>query len=254
MSEPRPARPGPTFLALKPVHRSQAIRDQILKAIERGELQPGDAIPSERQLGETFGVSRVSVREAIRSLEAIGLVEVQHGRGSFVARGPGDRYADPFANWLRVHRTEVMELLSVRGALDELAAAEAAVNRDPADLAALRTAQSEFAEMAARPDASPTELTELDLAFHVSVARAAHSTLLLRLSEDLHSQLSESRRAAFAPPGRPSGSASEHAAIVDAIARGDAAAARAAVVRHIDLVKDILGELAEATQAPEAHA
>jgi GntR family transcriptional regulator, transcriptional repressor for pyruvate dehydrogenase complex len=246
MPESTTSRPVPPFEALKPIHRSQAVRDQLLKAIERGELKPGDSIPSERQLGETFGVSRVSVREAIRSLEALGLVEVHHGRGSFVARGPGDRYVDPFVSWLRVHQAEVDELLKVRGALDELAAAEAAANHDPADLVRLRAAQSAFAEMAGRPTASPTELTELDIVFHLAVAEAAHSPLLVNLSKDLHSQLSESRRAAFAPTDRAPASAIEHAAIVDAIARGDGEGARAAVATHIGHVRGLLSSMADA--------
>ncbi|MGH2977378.1 MAG: FadR/GntR family transcriptional regulator, partial [Gaiellaceae bacterium] len=60
--------------AVKRVHRSHVVRDELLSAIKRGELKPGDPIPSERRLGETFGVSRVSVREALRSLEAMNLV------------------------------------------------------------------------------------------------------------------------------------------------------------------------------------
>jgi GntR family transcriptional regulator, transcriptional repressor for pyruvate dehydrogenase complex len=131
--------------AVKRVHRSHAVRDGLLAAIRRGELKPGDSIPSERRLGETFGVSRVSVREAMRSLEAMNLVEVHHGRGAFVSDGPGTRFAEPFTNWLEIHRDAVIDLLKVRGALDELAAGEAARNHDDDDLMRLRGAQSAFA-------------------------------------------------------------------------------------------------------------
>jgi GntR family transcriptional repressor for pyruvate dehydrogenase complex len=231
--------------AVKRVHRSQVVRDELLAAIKRGELKPGDPIPSERQLGETFGVSRVSVREALRSLEAMNLVEVHHGRGAFVAAGPGDRYAAPFANWLQVHRDAVDELLKVRGALDELAAGEAALRHDDDDLMRLRAAQSAFAELAGREGASLEELTELDVAFHLAIARAAHGELLLHLSDDLHHQLSESREAVFALRARATDSAAEHATIVDAIARRDAAGAKAAVARHIDTVRGLLESIAD---------
>jgi GntR family transcriptional repressor for pyruvate dehydrogenase complex len=226
--------------AVKRVHRSQVVRDELLAAIKRGELKPGDAIPSERRLGETFGVSRVSVREALRSLEAMHLVEVHHGRGAFVSAAPGTRFAEPFASWLHVHRDAVVDLLKVRGALDELAAGEAALHHDDDDLMQLRAAQSSFAEAASREDASAEELTELDVAFHLAIARAAHSELLLQLSTDLHGHLSESREAMFTPRTRPTDSAAEHATIVDAIARGDAGRARAAVAAHIETVRNLV--------------
>lgn len=226
--------------ALKRVHRSHLVRDELLAAIKRRELKPGDPIPSERRLGETFGVSRVSVREALRSLEAMGLVEIHHGRGSFVSQGPAEGYVEPFSSWLEVHRDAVLELLKVRGALDELAAGEASREHGDDDLMRLRAAQSEFAELAGREGASLEELTELDVAFHLAIARAAHGELLLRLSDDLHHRLSESREAVFALRTRATESAAEHATIVDAIARRDAGAARTAVARHIESTRLLL--------------
>jgi GntR family transcriptional regulator, transcriptional repressor for pyruvate dehydrogenase complex len=226
--------------AVKRVHRSHAVRDGLLAAIRRGELKPGDSIPSERRLGETFGVSRVSVREAMRSLEAMNLVEVHHGRGAFVSDGPGTRFAEPFTNWLEIHRDAVIDLLKVRGALDELAAGEAARNHDDDDLMRLRGAQSAFAEAAGRDGVSAEELTELDVAFHLAIARAAHSELLLDLESDLHGQLTESRAAMFAPVTRPTDSAAEHATVVDAIARRDETQARIAVAAHIRTVRELI--------------
>jgi GntR family transcriptional regulator, transcriptional repressor for pyruvate dehydrogenase complex len=238
--------------ALKRVHRSHVVRDELLAAIKRGELKPGDPIPSERRLGETFGVSRVSVREALRSLEAMQLVEIHHGRGSFVARGPDDRYAGPFASWIQVHRDAVHDLLKVRGALDELAAGEAASRHDADDLTRLRSAQSAFAELAGREGAELEELTALDVEFHLAIARAARSELLLRLSDDLHHQLSESRAAVFALRTRAIESAAEHATIVDAVARRDADAARTAVARHIASVRELLDSIADEAGADAA--
>src|SRR5919109_98344 len=92
------AAPGHT--ALPVVSRTRHVREQIEAAIDRGDYAPGDRLPSERELVELLGVSRVSVREAIRSLEALGRVDVQHGRGCFVATSRSDRYASSFAHWL----------------------------------------------------------------------------------------------------------------------------------------------------------
>jgi DNA-binding FadR family transcriptional regulator len=186
----------------------------------------------------------VSVSEAIRSLEALGLVEVYHGRGCLVSRGPGDRYVDTLASWLRVHKDEVFELLNVRGALDELAAQEAAQRKDAKALRRVRKARDAFAAAAEREDTPPDELVALDIAFHLAIAEASGSTLLRRLLEDLNTQLSESRKATFMPPGRPLHSAEEHAEIVDAIVAGDGEAARTAVAAHLRAVREVLENLA----------
>lgn len=112
-----------SFTSIKVVSRSTEVKSQLRRAIESGDYKPGEQLPSERELGEMFGVSRVSVREAIRALEAIGLVEVYQGRGCFVSRGPVDRFPRTLLSWLQLHGTEVIELIKVRAALDALAAA-----------------------------------------------------------------------------------------------------------------------------------
>lgn len=230
------------FSRLSSASRSDQVRDQLEQAIRRGDYAPGDRLPSERELTEMLGVSRVSVREGIRSLEAIGLVEVRHGNGCFVL-DPSRRANRDLARWLEVHREEALELLLVREPLDELAAALAAERAGARAIAALRKAHEAFAKEAAREGDPRLEvLTDLDIRFHVAVARASGSDLLLDLLEDLHKHLHESRRAGFESPPRPATSAQEHGAILAAIEARDAAAARAAVARHIDGVRALLDE------------
>src|SRR5438128_5858138 len=125
---------GSPLTTIKRTQRSEEVRLQIEGAIRSGDFAPGERLPSERELVETFGVSRVSVREAIRSLEALGLVRVYQGRGAFVSdRRSG--LGEPLARWLDLHRHEVLELLAVRGALDGYAAQLAAEHFDPAKVA-----------------------------------------------------------------------------------------------------------------------
>jgi len=238
--------------AIKRTQRNEEVRLQIEQAIRRGDFGPGERLPSERELVETFGVSRVSVREAIRSLEALGLVRVYQGRGAFVTdRRSG--LGEPMARWLDVHRDEVLELLAVRGALDEQAAAAAVEHADDAGLAAVTAAHHAFTDAVAH-GASKEELVALDVDLHVAIADASGNRLLYDLLSDLHHYLAESRYLAFAPKGRPESSAAEHAEIVAALVDRDAAAARAATARHIAAVRDVVSDsLAETPKTAAAR-
>ncbi|MEA2361564.1 MAG: GntR family transcriptional regulator, transcriptional repressor for pyruvate dehydrogenase complex [Thermoleophilaceae bacterium] len=215
------------------------VRDELEGAIGRGDYEPGDRLPSERQLSEMFGVSRVSVREAIRSLEALGLVEVRQGRATLVVDA-SERSQSYLARWLELHRDEVLELLFVRGALDELAAASAAASRDSDALARVKEAHAAFATLAGSPDATLDDLTTLDTAFHSAIAEASGVQLLTDLLRELHLQLADSRRVGFQARGRPKRSAREHAAILEAIERHDETQARRAAARHIATVRALL--------------
>lgn len=233
------------YTALPTVTRTQQVRDQLQAAIDAGDYKPGDWLPSERELVEMLGVSRVSVREAIRSLEAVGAVEIRHGRGCFVATSRSDRYASSFSHWLTVHRDEIFELLKVRGALDELAAESAAAQADAADVARLRALNGEFAAVG---EDDLDALVRRDVVFHDAVAEASGSALLGDLLRELHETFNESRQATLRPPGRAAASASEHDAIISAIEARDGTAARAAIVAHLASVRSALTTLLETTE------
>jgi GntR family transcriptional repressor for pyruvate dehydrogenase complex len=221
------------FTSIKAVNRSVEVKAQLMRAIEAGDFKPGEQLPSERELGEAFGVSRVSVREAIRALEAIGLVEVFQGRGCFVSRGPVERYPRTLLSWLQLHRTEVMELLKVRAALDSLAAAEACANGSEEQFERMRELSAKFAAAAERDPAPLEELVEHDVALHLTIADASGSALLQELLGNLNDHLTESRLLTFALPGRLDESIRGHAAIIDAITARDPVAARAAADQHM---------------------
>jgi DNA-binding FadR family transcriptional regulator len=239
------------YTLLSTVSRTQQVRDQLESAIDRGHYKPGDRLPSERELVELLGVSRVSVREAIRSMEAVGRVKVVHGRGCFVATSRSDQYATSFGHWLAVHRDEVLELLKVRGALDELAAESAAAGAGAEWVVRLRDLNEAF--RATDPDDMDT-LVACDVAFHDAVAEASGSPLLTELLHELHEILNESRQATLRPAGRPAQSAKEHDAIIRAIERADARAARAAVARHLESVRASLSSILDENQHMEAEA
>lgn len=225
------ARPSPT----------QQIREQLLAEIMRGTFRPGDILPSERALCEVFEVSRVSVREAIAGLEAMGVVHVVHGRGIFVTEGAGDKFSGPFGNWLKRHHDQMIELLKVRGALDGLAAFEMARIGDENGLTSLESAHQDYSAVVDRE--GPLELSELvdlDVRFHSTIALESKSPLLSGLLTELSTHIADSRRLVFLGEGQPQRSRREHQAIMDAIRSKDPERAKYEAARHIASVQQWL--------------
>lgn len=242
MATERDAMPG-GFTSVRRVRPTQHVREQLLSAIERGDYPPGAALPSERVLCETFGVSRVSVREAIAGLESTGLVRVEHGKGAFVRDSANDSYVGPFAKYLTMHRDELVELLKVRGVLDELAAAEAIEHASDEGLEFMSAAEREFRSAVEAGETNLTKLSELDVAFHVSIAALSSGELLHGLVTELNEVLKESRRVTFSRPGQLQRSAVEHQAIAEAIVARDASAARDAVQQHLHQIRRWVSEI-----------
>jgi GntR family transcriptional repressor for pyruvate dehydrogenase complex len=237
-----------SFSKLASESRADQVRNQLEAAIRHGDYPIGSKLPSERELTEMFGVSRVSVREGIRSLEAVGLVEVRHGDGCYVLDTTRKPRAD-LLHWLRSNRDEVFEMLLVRGALDEVAAQQAATRGTPAELAAVAAAHDAFLAAAETGDVIRAgdldELVRRDITFHLAIADASGSGLLIDLLGELHQHLADARRAGFQPEGRVERAVREHSAILAALQAGDAVAARAAVATHISQVHDVLSGMGE---------
>lgn len=228
--------------AVSSARRTDHVREQLLLAIEHGDYKPGDALPSERTLSESLGVSRVSVREAILSLQAIGLVNVQQGRGTFVLDRSSGEHAGPYGRWLDMYRREALDLLDVRGAIDQMVAQRAAERADPEALARVKEAHEEFCAAVEDPTTPIQRLTQLDIAFHRSIGEASGNELASHLLHDLNSYLVESRRISLSPRDRVTASAAEHGAIVAALT-SDPAKARRAAREHVEHVRALLEKL-----------
>lgn len=229
--------------SVRRVSPTQQVREQLLAALERGDFPPGTLLPSERVLCDTFGVSRVCVREAIAGLEAMGLISVQHGRGAYVQESLLTQYAGLFGEYLSMHRDELLELLKVRGALDELAAEQAALQADTESVQQVVQACDEFRLLVETGEENLAKLAELDVAFHLSIARVAGGELLPRLLGELNGMLDESRRLTLSRPGQLTRSVKQHQDIVDAIVAGNGNAARKAAKKHISGIRQWLTEL-----------
>lgn len=208
-----------------------AVKNRILSWIEEGRYKPGDVLPSERDLQAEFRVSRVSVREAMVGLHAIGLVEIQHGRGCYVSARMTDLVRRPLAVWLEVNRDEVIGLLKVRAALDGLAAHEAAERGDVCLLSRVGDAHRAFCAAVAAGEA--TSLPSLDNALHLSIAQASGIQVVENLLSELDGNVANSHRITMAVEGRPERSAAEHSKILDALLAGDGKRARREAEDHV---------------------
>ncbi|MDZ5461422.1 FadR/GntR family transcriptional regulator [Azohydromonas lata] len=211
------------------------IADQLAELIRSGEFQPGDRLPSERDLAQQLGVSRASVREALIALEIDGLIDIRVGSGVYVTAPRAVA-----ANSVLVAEPGPFEVLAARGLVEAEAAALAALNATAEDHARIRET---LALMRAEFDASASAL-DGDALFHVRIAEASANGALAHLVKTLwdfrQSAMFRKLDQHFDVPARHAAAIDEHLAVIEAIERRDADAARAAMLRHIDNVKSAL--------------
>jgi DNA-binding FadR family transcriptional regulator len=178
------------------------------------------------------------VREALAGLEAIGMVEIQHGRGA-VVRDPGEaRYATSLGDYLREYGEDLLELLDVRQALDELAASGAATKADDASRARVDEARDAFKKAASAKSPDLAKLAKFDEQFHLAVATATGGALVPDLVRELNGVLARSRELTLSQEGQLETSIRDHDQIADAVLRGDERAARFHAREHIRQIRD----------------
>ena len=213
------------------------VYQEIAKQLERHileHLKPGDLLPPERQLVEMLGVSRGSVRDAIRTLELKGLLEPRQGFGT-VVRNPETHGKDPLADALLDQRKRVMELIDVRKIIEPALAARAARHATPDEIA-------EMEEVLARQQhkvESGQPATAEDSEFHYAIALACDNGAILKLVDVVMDLLRDTREQSLQGKGRQEKSLAGHRRIVAALKRGDAAAAEAAMRRHLQEIENI---------------
>lgn len=234
---------GKPRLELEPV-RPLALKERVIRQltrlIEEGALKPGDQLPSERELSEELQVSRGTVREAVQFLQALGLVEIRHGSGTFVrlARDPSE-LREEWRDWTIRHAARIHDLLELRKGLEPFAAELAAQRASADDLAAMEEALEPMQQAVDTPEV--TALINADLAFHHALCAAAGNAALSEFADALGEQLVRERGAIWNLPGRPARSLVEHGAICEAVRAGDAERARQAVLEHLESVEADLG-------------
>lgn len=216
---------------------SQVIVDQIRVLIRDGKLSPGDRLPSERELCERFGVSRVTVREALRVLEASGLVEIRVGArgGAFVTSPSNEQVGKGLADLLTLSPLTAPEVTEARMVF-ELGIMPLVVERATEDdVTALRALVDE----GQRALEDGTYTMALSAAFHVRVAACTHNTAIEMLVQSFHGPLLMSlEEAQVVAPVMGHRGTDEHRQLVNAIERHDLEKAQSIMRRHIKRTAD----------------
>jgi GntR family transcriptional repressor for pyruvate dehydrogenase complex len=226
---------GPALLTtIQRTNVVDEIVDQLMAYV--ADLQPGDRIPAERQLTRQLGVSRSSMREALRVLSSLGLLEVREGLGTFVAQNH-----EPFLN----HALMISTLIGGQTA-HELHEVRVHVEPFSARLAAIRASDDDRLEIGRCLEeqelaiGSVDRFLRADVAFHMAIAQASHNRVLVQMLRTVRA-LTMARMAALLsaiPDMRPR--YEEHLAVYEAIAAGDAPGAEAAMAAHMRLFSNLL--------------
>lgn len=225
----------------RPVQR-QRTHEQVLARIEElivsGDLRTGDRLPGERQLAESMQVSRTAVREAMRILEAMGIVTAATGSGpsagSYVTGQASPALGTVLRLQLALSSFSQRELMEVRVQLERWGVQEAARHTD----VARTTALGEVVEAMRDTTMTHDRFNELDTEFHVGLAEASGNTLLTLMMRALRDAVHREMTATFQRLTEPirtrEALCAEHAGILEAITSGDGALAAARVEKHIE--------------------
>lgn len=223
--------------AIKKIRIHEEVVSQVHELIKQGRFKSGDQLPSERELAETFKVSRTSVREALRALETQGLIISRTGMGNFVADLPIESLVASLARLLIEEKNALADMFELRKLIEpQIAslAAERATARDIERMKRILDKQKEQVERGATG-------VEADSQLHFAIGQATQNQAIQKLVSGLLEVLSRSREESLQTEARRQASIQSHRAIVAAIEKHDQAKARDAMRHHIEQVaKNVL--------------
>jgi DNA-binding FadR family transcriptional regulator len=225
------------FQSAKPTKIFQDVVSQIEEAILSGRLQTGQTLPSERELKETFHISRGTLREALRVLEQKGLIEIRLGvgGGSVVKSVETDRVSESLGLLIRSQKVSLNHLAEFREALEGIIAAQAAERRTPEDVARLKALLDEAGEcMQSGPDRRD-EFLEADKRIHLAIAGATGNPLHVSVLASIHDNIHRYYDRFLSMEGAElDQNYRDLCELVAAVARGSAADARRRAQEHVE--------------------
>lgn len=238
------------FAQISHSRTASEVVQQIELLILDGVLRDGDRLPGERDLAFDLDVSRPILREALKELEARGLLVSHHGGGTYVADIIGQVFSKPIAELISRHARATRDYLEYRRELEGLTAELAAKRATDTDRALLTRIVDDMKR--AHESGNPEEELAADVEFHNAIGEAAHNIILLHTMRACYRLLSEgiffNRKAVFALANARERLLEQHVAIHAAILSGDGAAAKRAAQAHIDFVMQAVDEASRANE------
>ncbi|MGH8811534.1 MAG: FadR/GntR family transcriptional regulator [Advenella sp.] len=225
---------------------SEQVVTQLLGMVRAGNLKADDRLPSERELAQSFGVSRPTIREAVRALVVLGVLKTRHGGGIFVSSLRAEALLGPLQFFLSLEETSVDTLYDARQLIEGGIAARAAKAAGPDDVAILLALIEQ--QRAAIDD--PQAYRKVDIAFHEHIHVLGANPFLSRAASSLNTLGLEFRTTASESPEVIAQSLLDHDAIVAALGANDSTAAEQAMRQHMRNVLESTREsMAAARQA-----
>lgn len=224
---------------LAPVRIFEQAVEQIRNLISSGDLEVGQKLPTEQELSRQLGVSRSSVREALRVLEAEGSVEIRHGSGTYISsrRVQSDQQGE-LLSWLSQREETLEQVMEVRESIEPLAASLAAVRASQESLNEIRAIVAEQVRLSRQSGESDLDdLAHLDEMFHLAVSAASGNDIAHEIISHLIPAFNASNRAVMNLSHRAQKMESEHLKILSALDVRDAVAAGEAMQIHLQQVK-----------------
>ncbi len=215
--------------------------EKIKALITEGTFAPGSRLPPERDLCLRLAVSRPTLREAIRSLDMMGVLQSRQGAGTYVTDLAAITLAEPLRFMIGLNSSSLVELADVRRLLESGAAERAASLIEPEELEELRKTIDELRVLTMEP----ARFAELDMRFHRVIHIAAHNGLLLALLDGMSGLAVRSRTITGRQPGVVEASLRSHERIYEALLARDRAGARDAMIEHLDEVRSALDRALE---------
>jgi GntR family transcriptional regulator, transcriptional repressor for pyruvate dehydrogenase complex len=229
------------YKQIRPRKIYEEVADQIKKMILSKQLKSGEKLASIEELAESFQVGRAAVREALSALQAMGLVEMRQGEGTFVSQYDPSRLVQNLSITQFMNKQDLIELLEVRKIIDVGSVSLAAMRWEGQDLIPIQEALQQMREAI-----GDKELGEAaDLAFHLSIAKAAHNKMLLGLMDMISGTMMESMRETrqlyiYGEESSAERLLAEHEKIYEAIANRQPEEAEKSMIEHLNNVEAII--------------
>jgi GntR family transcriptional repressor for pyruvate dehydrogenase complex len=225
--------------AIEKVSVVQQVENRIRTYILNNNIKIGDKLPTERELCEELNVGRGTIREAIRILQTKGLVELQPGRGAFVARKEEFDKFD-LANWFRENEIKIMDCIEVRTAIEPLAVKLAIQKCSDKDIKRLRAIQNRSITAVREKDIA--SLAQCDEQFHTLIVECSENKFLIDINKKLNYSLTNFRSKTFNIPKNVDNFIPAHEAIIKAFEKHDPELGQKSLLNHLGYVTEDLEE------------